>query len=107
VRKGVLMPKALNKYIPGTPIILSCPNDGCENTPASKVILDKEDRLHPDFSNLKRLKEFKWHSKIKVKIFHLKSHYCQNCKTSLSYVLIISAGQFKKPLIFGYNSDLI
>jgi len=99
------MPKALNKYVPGTPITLSCPNDGCENTPASQAILDKEDQLHPDFTNL--LKGFKWHSEMKVKIFHLKNHCCRNCKTNLSYVVIISAGQFKEPLMFGYNSDLI
>lgn len=101
------MPKALNKYVPGTPITLSCPYENCKNTPPTQAVLDKEDYTHPDFNDLGKLGNFKWHPGMKFKIFHLKNHCCQNCKKSLSWVLIISAGQFREPLMFGYNSDLI
>lgn len=99
------MPKALSKYVPGQPIELECYHHSCDGVASlNGVLADDQTRLL--YHGFRGSERFTWSDGTAVKDFGLKKDVrCPHCRSNFSSAIIVSQGAFKKPIIFGYESE--
>lgn len=97
------MPEALANYRTGIKVRFTCyvcPRVELETT------LGQEERIYPSFQLSGGVGRIRWNPRFHMRTFDIAPYLkCPVCRKIFGSVTICSNGRFKRPTIFGYESE--